>query len=84
MIDEGIHISRADTKKEPGSTEPEQIGIAVKIRLSDDSHSVTGRFQHSANQRDAKGRVVHIGVSAHQYDIQAVPVAGSHILSVYR
>jgi len=79
MIHHGVHISRADAKKQSRSAKCHEIRVVMPIRLSDDAYLESGCFQAPRDDGHAKGGMVYIGISADEDDVAGRPSTGIQI-----
>ena len=74
-----IQVARRDTDEQARRAHGPD-GLAVPpVRLGDDAHTIALRLQHAPDERRAKRRVVHVGVTRDDEHIQFVPAARRHL-----
>ena len=77
-VDHGVHVARGHPPKQIGFAQGlERLG-AGPVRLGDDAHPKTLRFQHAPNHGHAKTGVVNVGVARDQNNVAAVPAKLLH------
>ena len=78
-VDHAVHVASCHA--------PEQVGFAqyleglgaLPVRLGDDADPKPLTFEHAANHRHAKTRVVDIGIARDDDDVAAVPAQCLHL-----
>ena len=79
VVDHGVHVAASDQKAQTGPTQ-NRDGLGVfPIRLGDESHLISCRFQHTADDGMAKGGMVHIGIPNDVDKVTLFPASPLHI-----
>ena len=73
MAQHGIKIATGNEHTQTGLTQGSKIFNLIPSRLAQQRHLVALGFQHPANNRRTKGRMVHIGITADEQKIQLLP-----------
>ena len=84
VIDHGIHIAGGNKKRKPWLSKHRDAFFVLPIRLGDDPNPIPSGFQHMADDRMSKGRMIHISVSDHIDKINLIPSPFFHLFSVDR
>jgi hypothetical protein len=83
-VDHGIHVAAGHAPKQVGFAQGLEGLGAGPVGLGDDADPKTLVFQHAADHRHAKARVVHIGVARDEHDVAAVPAQLGHFGAAHR
>ena len=79
VVDHGVHVAAGDQKAQPGPTQNcDGLGV-LPIRLGDESHLISCRFQHTADDGMAEGGMVHIGIPNDVDKVTLLPATPLHI-----
>ena len=79
VVDHGVHVAASDQKAQTGPTQDgDGLGV-LPIRLGDESHFISCRFQHTADDGMAKGGMVHIGIPNDVDKVTLFPASPLHI-----
>ena len=79
MVDHGIHITGRYQKGQSRLAQNRNRAVVLPIRLRNDSHRISMGFQNSRDNGMSKGRMIHIGISAHIDEIKLLDSALLHI-----
>ena len=69
VVHHGVHIAAGHQKTQTRFAQNVNGFRISPIRLGDDTHRVTGLFQHTADDGMTKRRMVHISVGDHIYKV---------------
>ena len=79
VVDHGVHVAGADEKAQARLAEHGDAGGVGPVGLADDTHLVTVRVEHAADDGHAKAGMVHVGVAANVDKVALVPAARIHV-----
>ena len=83
-IDHRIHVARRHAEKQVRLAQRFKRVGALPIGLGDDADTKALHFQHPANHRHAKTRMVNIGIAGDDDDVAAVPAQFVHLGAAHR
>ena len=79
VVDHRIHVAGRDPEEQPRPTELSPGIAAAPVGLGQHGHAEARRFQKSCDQAVGKTRVIDVGVTADEHDVDGIPAAGLHV-----
>ncbi|MNS54145.1 hypothetical protein D3C72_869260 [compost metagenome] len=83
-VDHRVHVAGGDAEKQVRFAQPHEIFFIAPVRLRNDADAEALRFQHAADDRHTKTRVVDIGVTTDNDHIAAIPAQLIHLFARHR
>ena len=80
VAEEGVHGACADAAEKAWAAHPLEIVRRVPSWLVNDADLVSFAFQETAQQGDAEARMIDVGVSGDEQDVERLPIAAGHFL----
>ena len=84
VVDHRVHVARGHEKAELRFAEHGDAARVAPVGLRDHAHLEAMRLEEARDDRHAKRGVVDVRVAAHVHEVDAVPAARFHLLSVRR
>ena len=84
VVHHGVHIAGRHEERQPRLAERSHRGRVVPVGLRDDAHLVAVRLQKPRDDGRAERGVVDVRVARHVDEVDLVPAAFRHILTVHR
>ena len=76
----GVEVAGRYEDADPGTAEGEKVFWSPPVRLGDDSHPKSFRFENPGDNRVPETRMIHVCVSGDKCKIDPVPAPFGHIL----
>jgi len=70
MVHHGINVARADQKRKAWPAKAAECLRAVPVRLGENADRIAVAFEHTADNRRAEARMVHIRIADDIYKIK--------------
>ncbi len=83
-VDHRVHVAGGDAEEQVRFAQPHEIFFIAPVRLRNDADAEALRFQHAADDRHTKTRVVDIGVTTDNDHIAAIPAQLIHLFARHR
>ena len=84
VVHHGVHVAGRHEERQPRLAERGHRGRVVPIGLRDDAHPVAVRLQKPRDDGRAERGVVDVRVARHVHEVDLVPAAFRHVLTVHR
>ena len=79
-----VDITSRNEEAETGSAKALEVLGALIVGLGEYCYSEALCLKYAGNNRNAKGRVVHVSVTRHIYEIDAGPISCPDVILIYR
>ena len=76
VVHHGVHVASGNEEGKPRLAENGDALRVVPIRLSDDAHAITVRFEQTPDDGRAKGGVVDVSIARDVDEVELFPTAG--------
>ena len=84
VVHHGVDHARRDQKAQPGPPEALEILAGVPVGLGQHGHTIARALQHPGDDRQAEGRMIHVGVARHVHKVRLLPAQFAHLRSRHR
>ena len=83
-VDHGIHVSGGDAEQKSGPPQHPECIDAVPVRLGNDAHAESLRFEQPADDGHAEARMIDVRIASDEDDVAFIPAERIHLRTRHR